>query len=190
MSTLICELPVRRPDLVIRPLGEGDRFVVKDPAGGSYFQIGVQEHFLLGQLDGQQPASGVCEAFTRQFGQPLTADDLQGFVELARKRGLTLVLENEKGIYGDTADRVLDILESVGSPALGHAFDPANYLEVGESIERAWSLLRARTVHFHVKDYDVATRKNVPAGRGQGQIPRLIAEACGARWGEPARDAA
>ncbi len=31
--------------------------------------------------------------------------------------------------------------------------------------------------HFHVKDYDSKTHKNVPAGEGEGQIPRLIADA-------------
>ncbi len=100
--------------------------------------------------------------------------------ELARRasdRNITLFLENEKGIYGDTAARVLDILETVDSPSLGHAFDPANYLEVGQDIDEAWSLLRSRVNHFHVKDYDVATHKNVPAGEGQGQIPRLIPDA-------------
>src|SRR5262249_16758566 len=79
--------------------------------------------------------------------------------------------------FGDTAARVLDILESVDSPALGHAFDPANYLEVGQPIDEAWSLLRSRVTHFHVKDYDTALHKNVPAGEGQGQIPRLIGDA-------------
>ena len=96
---------------------------------------------------------------------------------IAAARGVTLLLENEKGIYGTTAARVLDILETVDSPALGHAFDPANYLEVGQPIDPAWEMLRSRTVHFHVKDYDTATHKNVPAGTGQGQIPRLIADA-------------
>ena len=100
--------------------------------------------------------------------------------ELARKRGLTLVLENEKGIYGDTAARVLDVLESVDSPALGHAFDSGNYLEVGQPIDGAWDALRARTIHFHVKDYDPATRTFVVAGRGAGQYARLIAEAVAA----------
>jgi sugar phosphate isomerase/epimerase len=105
---------------------------------------------------------------------------LRRMSELARRavaRGITLVLENEKAIYGDTAARVLDVLESVNSPALGHAFDPANYLEVGESIDHAWQSLKSLTVHFHVKDYDAATHKNVVAGAGQGQIGRLIAEA-------------
>jgi sugar phosphate isomerase/epimerase len=97
--------------------------------------------------------------------------------QLAEERGVTLLLENERRIYGDTAPRVLDVLETVDSPALGHAFDPANYLECGQAIDEAWSMLRARTVHFHVKDYDLASRKNVPAAQGQGQIPRLIADA-------------
>ncbi len=31
--------------------------------------------------------------------------------------------------------------------------------------------------HFHVKDYDPKTHRNVPAGAGNGQIPRLLGEA-------------
>lgn len=96
--------------------------------------------------------------------------------EIAAQQGVTLFLENEKGIYGDTAERVLDILEAVDSPALGSAFDPANFLEVGESIENAWNKLRDRVIHFHVKDYDTLTHKNVVAGSGAGEIPRLIAD--------------
>lgn len=95
----------------------------------------------------------------------------------AADRNVTLMLENEKGIYGDTADRVLDILETVASPALAHAFDPANYLEIGESIDRAWELLRPRVRHFHVKDYDRRTEKNVVCGAGQGRIAELLADA-------------
>lgn len=97
--------------------------------------------------------------------------------ELAAEVGVTLVLENEKGIYGESAARVLDILETVNSPALGHAFDPANYVECEQPIDAAWEMLRSRVVHFHVKDYSAAEHKNVPAGQGDGQIPRLIAEA-------------
>ena len=117
--------------------------------------------------EGQDPAPFRDEVMRRMAAKATIAAD----------RGVTLLLENEKGIYGDTAARVLDILETVDSPALGHAFDPANYLEVGQPIEPAWEMLRSRTVHFHVKDYDTTTHKNVPAGTGQGQIPRLIADA-------------
>jgi sugar phosphate isomerase/epimerase len=100
--------------------------------------------------------------------------------ELARRAGerkITLLLENEKGIYGDTAPRVLDLLETVASPALAHAFDPANYVEVGQDIDEAWRLLHTHVRHFHVKDYDSRMRRNVPAGEGDGQIPTLVERA-------------
>lgn len=105
---------------------------------------------------------------------------LERMADLARRaadRGVTLFLENEKGIYGDTAARVLDILETVDSPSLSHAFDPANYCEVGQPIDDAWAKLRSRVTHFHVKDYSKSLEKNVPTGEGDGQIPRLIADA-------------
>jgi 3-dehydroshikimate dehydratase len=100
--------------------------------------------------------------------------------ELARRaaeRRITLFLENEKGIYGDTAARVADILETVDSPALLHAFDPANYVEIRQPIDEAWARLRHLVGHFHVKDYDAKLEKNVPAGAGDGLIPRLLQEA-------------
>lgn len=102
---------------------------------------------------------------------------MSSLADLAASRGITLFLENERRIYGDNAYRVLEVLEAVRSPALGHAFDPANYLEVGQPIGPAWDLLRPFVNHFHVKDYDLASKKNVPAGQGQGEIPRLIADA-------------
>jgi sugar phosphate isomerase/epimerase len=96
---------------------------------------------------------------------------------IAAENRVTLVLENEKGIYGDTADRVRDILATVDSPALVHAFDPANYLEVGQPVAAAWDLLRPWVKHFHVKDFDTKLHKNVVPGTGEGLIPDLIADA-------------
>jgi sugar phosphate isomerase/epimerase len=96
---------------------------------------------------------------------------------LAEERRSVLMLENEKGIYGDNAARVADVLESVASPALRHAFDPANYVEVGQPIDEAWQRLRDHVAHFHVKDYDAEAERNVPAGEGDGQIPSLLADA-------------
>ena len=105
---------------------------------------------------------------------------LTRMTELARRasdRGITLFLENEKGIYGDTAARVAELLETVNSPSLRHAFDPANYVEVRQPIDEAWNRLREYVTHFHVKDYDPKTEHNVPAGCGEGQIPWLIQDA-------------
>ncbi len=96
---------------------------------------------------------------------------------IAEERGIALYLENEKGIYGDTAARVFDLLQAVDTPSLSSAFDPANFLEVGQPIDEAWQMLRPKVLHFHVKDYDPESLRNVPAGRGAGQIPELIADA-------------
>ena len=102
---------------------------------------------------------------------------MKTLADIAEQRGVKLFLENEKAIYGDTAQRANEIIKTVNSPALGHAFDPANYLEVGQNIDEAWQLLRPDVSHFHVKDYCTRTHKCVPAGQGEGQIPRLIADA-------------
>ncbi|HKI18182.1 MAG TPA: sugar phosphate isomerase/epimerase family protein [Isosphaeraceae bacterium] len=113
------------------------------------------------------------------------AEVLRRLSELTRRaseRGIRLLLENEKGIYGDTAARVLDILAEVNSPFLAHAFDPANYVEVGQSTDEAWDCLRPFVKHLHVKDYDSKTGRNVPAGMGNAGIPRLIAEAAAAGY--------
>ncbi len=107
-------------------------------------------------------------------------DVLSRMAELARRaesRSITLFLENEKGIYGDSASRVADVIETVNSPSLVHAFDPANYVEVGQSIDEAWTMLRRHVKHFHVKDVDMKTHRNVPAGAGDGKIPALIEDA-------------
>lgn len=101
-------------------------------------------------------------------------DRLGELASRAQARGVTLMLENEKGIYGDHAARVHDVLTSIDSPALAHAFDPANYVEVGQPISPAWELLVPYVRHFHVKDYSEALHKNVPAGEGDGEFPALL----------------
>ena len=54
MTVLTTQLPTRRTDLVIRPIGEGGRYVVKIPGTNDYFHLGEEEHFLLLQLDGKR----------------------------------------------------------------------------------------------------------------------------------------
>ena len=130
----------------------------------------------------QAPRIRIFSFYMPEGDDPATHRDevvrrMKALAALAEKRGVKLFLENEKGIYGDTAERSHDLITAVASPALGHAFDPANYLEVGQDINTAWELLRPQVSHFHVKDYCTATHKNVPAGQGDGQIPRLIADA-------------
>ena len=51
--------------------------------------------------------------------------------EMAQTAGVVLLHENEKEIFGDIPERVLDIVESVNLPSLKLAWDAANYVQVG-----------------------------------------------------------
>ena len=115
------------------------------------------------------------------------------FAREAERSGMELVHENESYIYGDDAKRCLDIVESVGSPALRIAFDPANFVQVGvKPYDDAWPLLADYVTHFHVKDAVGVDREGGPpyparapelqlmasvrpAGEGDGQLVELLA---------------
>jgi len=87
MPEVATELPCRRPELVIVPIGQPGRYVVKDPRAAKYFQIGEEEHFLLSQLDGHESAEGICAAFARQFGEDLAPEELDEFLKTAQTQG-------------------------------------------------------------------------------------------------------
>ena len=94
---------------------------------------------------------------------------------LAEPTGVVLLHENEKEIYGDIPERVLDVVESVGSPALRLAWDPANYVQVGVSpFTDGYARLRPYTDYLQIKDAVLATGEVVPAGEGDGQIRETV----------------
>jgi putative peptide zinc metalloprotease protein len=104
MTATAILLPASRTDLIIRPIGNDGRYVVKDPRSGDFFQIGEEERFLLEQLDGKRDANQICTAFKEQFGEPLSADDLDGFLEMSAKQGL--LAKPESGEPGASATGV------------------------------------------------------------------------------------
>ena len=99
-------------------------------------------------------------------------DNLNRMVEVAASYGVGLYHENEKGIYGDTAERVLDLRENV--KGLHFVYDPANFLQVGESADKTLPLLAPISDYFHIKDVISDGGILVPAGEGDGDIPGLI----------------
>lgn len=102
----------------------------------------------------------------------LVFDRLGKFCDAAKGSGILLCHENEKGIYGDIADRCLDILKNF--PDLKCVYDPANFLQCGEDTLRAWEMLAPYLEYLHIKDVrDDGTI--VPAGKGNGHLPELIA---------------
>ena len=99
-------------------------------------------------------------------------------VEVAEGTDVKLALENEKNIYADTGERQLDMLAAIDSPSLVGIFDPANFVQCGEHpYEDCWRRLKGRIEYFHIKDARLEDRKVVPAGEGDGDVPRILTEA-------------
>jgi len=95
--------------------------------------------------------------------------------DMAHTAGVVLLHENEKQIFGDVPDRVLDIVESVNLPSLKLAWDAANFVQVGVTpFTEAYPILRPHTAYIQIKDAVMATGDVVPAGEGDGQLRDTI----------------
>lgn len=90
---------------------------------------------------------------------------------IAKGTGIDLCHENEKGIYGDMADRCLEIHKAV--PELRGVFDPANFVQCGQDTLAAWTLLKPYIKYMHIKDA-LADGSVVPAGNGIGNVPAIV----------------
>ena len=101
---------------------------------------------------------------------------MQALAAEAESAGVVLLHENEKDIYGDTPQRVLDIMESVDSPALRVAWDNANFVQVGvRPYTEGYAMLRPYLEYLQVKDAIMATGEVVPSGQGDGELDSTIA---------------
>ncbi|MDQ1708650.1 MAG: hypothetical protein QOG49_35 [Frankiaceae bacterium] len=100
---------------------------------------------------------------------------MRALADLAERESVVLLHENEKDIYGDTPDRVLDLIESVGSPALRVAWDPANFVQVGvRPFEEGYAKLRPHFAYLQVKDALAASGDVTPAGEGDGDVLQTV----------------
>lgn len=99
----------------------------------------------------------------------------QAFVETARGYDVVLLHENEKGIYGDTALRCLDLLESLDCAYVKATFDPANFVQCDEeTYPKAFELLKEHIAYMHIKDALYSNHQVVPAGHGDGRVKEIL----------------
>ena len=101
----------------------------------------------------------------------LVLERLAKYVETTKGTDIVLCHENEKGIYGDTAARCLEIHEAI--PELKCVFDPANYVQVDQNTLEAWDMLEKHVFYGHIKD-SLADGSIVPPGKGDGHIPEYL----------------
>lgn len=99
------------------------------------------------------------------------------FIDTAKGSGITLLHENEKGIYGDTALRCLDLLETLNCDYVKAIFDPANFIQCDtQTYPYAYELLEKYIAYVHIKDAVATDHHVVPAGYGDGKIRDILSE--------------
>lgn len=92
----------------------------------------------------------------------------------ARAAGVILVHENEKGIYGDTIARYVDLFKSIDDPHFRSALDPANYLQCDQvPYPDAYEATKPWLEYVHVKDVR-ADGALVVAGAGESHWPQIL----------------
>ena len=97
------------------------------------------------------------------------------FINAAKGTGIILLHENEKGIYGDTPERCLDLIESLNCEYFGAIFDPANFVQIDvETYPHAFGLLEEHIAYMHIKDARYSDHQVVPAGHGDGRIEEIL----------------
>ncbi|RKS09720.1 sugar phosphate isomerase/epimerase [Nocardiopsis sp. Huas11] len=95
----------------------------------------------------------------------------------AEDAGLVLAHENCAGWAGEDAERMLDLVTGIDSPALRLLFDTGNGVAHGYAAPPMLRALIDHVVHVHVKDAVTApdgTVGYVPAGTGQAGVVEVL----------------
>jgi sugar phosphate isomerase/epimerase len=97
---------------------------------------------------------------------------LNKMVEIAKEYDVNLCHENEKDIYGDISERIIDIMNNV--EGLRYIYDPANFIQCNEDSKKTIDLFFDKTFYFHIKDVIKETQELVPSGYGDGNIKEIL----------------
>jgi sugar phosphate isomerase/epimerase len=105
-------------------------------------------------------------------------DWLSAMIQEAEKSNVILAHENEKGIYGDTAKRCLDLYQNLSGPSFTGIFDFANFVQCEQRpYDDCWKILSEYITYFHIKDARWTDGHVVPAGEGDGDMEKILKEA-------------
>lgn len=99
---------------------------------------------------------------------------LSKMIDYAAKYNITLLHENEKGIYGDIPKRVYELFENLSCTNFKAVFDFANFVQCGADTLKAYELLKPYIDYFHIKDAKKEDGQVVPAGYGDGQVETIL----------------
>lgn len=110
---------------------------------------------------------------TREDCRTEVLDKLGAMLDLADSFGVKLCHENEGGLYGESPEQCLDLMESFGG-RLRTVFDMGNFILGGyEPWPHGYELLKEYIEYFHIKDA-LAAGAIVPAGLGEANIRQIL----------------
>lgn len=104
------------------------------------------------------------------------------YIDTAKGSGIVLLHENEKGIYGDNAERCLDLMQALDCEYVKATFDPANFVQCKVDTLAAFELLKDYIEYMHIKDAVWDTGNVVPSGHGDGNIKEIIKRLYNMKW--------
>lgn len=87
-----------------------------------------------------------------------------------------LLHENEKGIYGETAERCSELFQALYDENFKAVFDFANFVQCKEDTLKAYELLKPYISYIHIKDAVFETGEVRPAGMGDGNIKEILTD--------------
>ena len=111
--------------------------------------------------------------------------------EVAGECGLALYHENERHIFGDRLTEVCVLRDEVHRrfpEQFKLIFDFDNFNQSGDDVWANWIELRDATEAIHLKDSKKqadGSCQHMPAGQGDGQIPKILADASQRGWQGP-----
>lgn len=121
---------------------------------------------------GDDPAKHKDEVFRR----------MRELAKVAKEEGINLLVENEKGLYGDTGPRHAEVLDAINEPHVKGAFDFSNFVQIDDDPWAAWQLSKKYIVDIHIKDSKKDTKKECPAGEGDGRVKDILRDAFASGW--------
>ena len=101
---------------------------------------------------------------------------LKLMIEYAKENDVVLLHENEKDIYGDTADRCKDLMETLYCDNFKAVFDPANFVQCGQDTKTAYEIMKPYIEYMHIKDALFENGEVVPSGYGDGNVEYVLTE--------------
>lgn len=104
------------------------------------------------------------------------ADDYRALLDLAQKHDKVLVLENEPPSNAGDFGEMMAVLDRWQGPRFGALLDIANVYEAGGTPLDAAARARIAPVvrHIHCKDFDAATGRRMPVGRGSVPFEEIL----------------